>query len=110
MQRPLDILFRDMAPSAAVEAAIERWAARLEHLYGRIQSCAVIVEQPHHHHRQGNRFRVQVDLGVPGREIATRGAEHENAYVAISEAFRAARRQLQDHARIQRGEVKRHVA
>lgn len=110
MQRPLDILFRDMAPSAAVEAAIERWATRLEHLYGRIQSCAVVVEQPHHHHRQGNRFRVQVDLSVPGREIATRGAEHENAYVAISEAFRAARRQLQDHARIQRGDVKRHVA
>jgi ribosome-associated translation inhibitor RaiA len=99
-----------MTPSAAVEAAIERWATRLQHHYGRIQGCAVIVEQPHHHHRKGNRFRVQVDLTVPGREIASRDAEHENAYVAIAEAFRAARRQLQDHARIQRGEVKRHVA
>lgn len=110
MQRPLDITFRDMTPSAAVEAAIERWAARLEHRYGRIQGCTVVVEQPHHHHRQGNRFHVHVELTVPGREIASRGAEHENAYVAIAEAFRAARRQLQDHARIQRGDVKRHVA
>lgn len=99
-----------MTPSAAVEAVIERWVARLARLFGRIQGCAVIVEQPHHHHRQGNRFRVQVDLTVPGREIAARGAEHENAYAAVSGAFRAARRQLQDHARIQRGEVKHHVA
>jgi ribosome-associated translation inhibitor RaiA len=110
MQRPLDITFRSMTPSAAVEAAIDRWATRLEHMYARISGCAVIVEQPHHHHHQGNRFRVHVDLTVPGREIAVRGAEHENAYVAIAEAFRAARRQLRDHARIQRGEVKRHVA
>jgi ribosome-associated translation inhibitor RaiA len=109
MQRPLDITFRDMTPSAAVEDAIERWADRLEHVYGRIQGCAVIVEQPHHHHRQGNRFRIHVDVTVPGGEIAVRGAEHENAYVAIAEAFRAARRQLRDHARIQR-DVRRHVA
>jgi ribosomal subunit interface protein len=110
MQRPIDITFRDMTTSAAVEQVIQTWVARLEHLYGRIQRCAVVVEQPHHHHRQGNLFQVHVDLTVPGREIASRGAEHENVYVAISEAFRATRRQLQDHARIRRGDVKRHVA
>lgn len=99
-----------MTPSAAVEVAIERWAARLQHHYGRIQGCTVIVEQPHHHHRKGNHFRVQVDVTVPRLEIASSDAEHENAYAAIAEAFRAARRQIQDHARIQRGEVKRHVA
>jgi ribosomal subunit interface protein len=110
MQGPVSTTFRDMTTSAAVEQVIQRWVARLEHLYGRIQRCAVVVEQPHHHHQQGNRFHIHVDLTVPGREIVSRGAEHENVYVAIAEAFRAIRRQLQDHARIRRGDVKRHVA
>jgi hypothetical protein len=44
---------------------------------------------------------------VPGREIAVsrdpeRDPGHENIYVAIADAFRAARRQLQDHVHIQR--------
>jgi ribosome-associated translation inhibitor RaiA len=34
--------------------------------------------------------------------------DHENAYLAIQEAFRAMRRQLQDHASRQRGDVKFH--
>jgi ribosome-associated translation inhibitor RaiA len=97
-----------MTPSSTVVAAIERWVARLDHLYGRIQRCVVVVERPHQHHRHGNRFHVHVDLTVPGREIASRGAEHENVYAAVTEAFRATRRQLQDHARIQRGDVKQH--
>ena len=32
--------------------------------------------------------------------------DHEDAYLAINEAFRAMRRQLQDHARRLRGDVK----
>lgn len=98
-----------MEPSESVEAAIEHWARRLERQYGRIQHCAVVVEQPHHHHRRGNRFHVHVDVTVPGREIASRDAEHPNAYAAIAEAFRATRRQLRGHTRIQRGDVKAHV-
>ena len=110
MQTPLDLTFRDMTPNPAVEDAIHRWTARLEHLFGRIQRCAVVVEQPHHHHRRGNRFHVHVDLLVPGHEIAVRGAEHESVYVAVADAFRATRRQLHEHARIRRGDVKHHAA
>ena len=114
MLRPI-ITFRGMTPSPSVEEAITRWVARLEHSYGRILSCAVVIEQPHQHRRRGNVFHVRVDLRVAGRDIAVsrepaRGADHEDVYVALTDAFRAARRQLQDHARIRRGDVKRHVA
>jgi len=110
MHGALDITFRGMTTSASVEDTIRRWVARLDHLYGHIQRCSVVVEQPHLHHRQGNHFQIHVDLTVPGREIAVRGSEAENVYAAIASAFRAGRRQLQDHARIRRGDVKRHVA
>jgi hypothetical protein len=109
MQSPLDVTFRGMSPSASVERSIDSWVARLEHRYGRIQRCSVVVDQPHHHHRHGNSFHIHLDLTVPGREIAVsrepaRSFDHENVYVAVADAFRAARRQLQDHARIQRGD------
>jgi ribosome-associated translation inhibitor RaiA len=99
MQLPVDITFRDMAPSDAVAAAIHSWATRLEPLHRRIVRCAVVVEQPHHHHRRGNLFHVHAALTVPGGEIVSHSAPDENVYVAISDTFRTARRQLQERAR-----------
>jgi ribosome-associated translation inhibitor RaiA len=98
-----------------MEASIKSWVARLEHSYDRIQRCSVHVEVPHQHQRHGNLFHVRIALTVPGREIAvSREPEldpgHEDVYIAIADAFRAARRQLQDHARIRRGDIKSHVA
>ena len=93
---------------------MHRWVARLEHAFERIERCAVVIEVPHRHQRQGNVFHVRVEVTVPDRTIAVSrdpGLDHahEDVYVAIANAFRAARRQLQDHARIQRGDVKIHA-
>jgi ribosome-associated translation inhibitor RaiA len=114
MQTPVEITFRAMDASPAIEATVQKWVERLEQAYERIQRCAVVVEQPHRHHRQGNQFAVHVYLTVPERTIViTRDPSadqtHENAFVALDDAFRAARRQLQEHARMQRGEVKAHA-
>lgn len=114
MPVPVDITFRGMTPSASVEAAVQRWADRIEHSYGRIQRCTVVIEQPHKSQRHGQTFHVRVDLSVPERTISTsrdpgRDPGHEDVYVAIADAFRAARRQLQDHVQILRGEVKLHA-
>jgi hypothetical protein len=114
MPVPVDITFRGMSPSPSVEQAVRRWAGRIENTYGRILRCTVVVEQPHKSQRHGQTFHVRVDLAVPERTISTgrdhgRDPGHEDVYVAIADAFRAARRQLQDHAQIQRGEVKLHA-
>ena len=115
MHKTLEVTFRGMPPSTSVQEAIQQWVGRLEHAYGQIQHCSVVISQPHQHQRHGKLFHVHVDLTVPGRDIAVsrepaRGDDHENVYVAIADAFRAARRQLQDHAQIQRGQVKRQAA
>jgi len=113
MQLPIDITFRGMTPSASVEGAIRRWTDRIERTYGRVQRCSVVVEQPHLHRTHGNRFRVRVELVAPGGAIEVShdsaiDSDHENVYVAVADAFRAARRQLQDRVRIARGDVKTH--
>jgi cold shock CspA family protein len=113
MEQPLQITYRDVPASAAADARIREEAAQLEQFYDRIQRCRVVVELPHRHQRQGNLYAVRVDLTVPGHEIVI-GREpseqhaHEDLYVAIRDAFAAAKRQLQDFARRDRAETKRH--
>jgi ribosome-associated translation inhibitor RaiA len=111
MQIPVDVTFRGMDPSPAVEAAIDAWVERLGHAYKRIQRCHVWIDQPHHHRRRGARFHVKLVVQTPGAELAI-GHEHghPDVYLALGDAFAAARRRLQDHARIERGDVKRHAA
>lgn len=113
MKLPLQIAFRDIPPSEALEADIRKKVAKLEQIFDRIMSCRVVVEAPHGHHNKGRLYHVSIDLTVPGEElVVNRSAEknhaHENAYVAVRDAFNAARRMLQDFVRKQRGEVKNH--
>ena len=98
--------FRDMPPSPALQAAAERWVARLEQVFDRIVGCHVAIEKPHRHHLHGSAFQVNIKLAIPGASIAVTNQLNEDAYVALADAFRAARRQLLEHARVQRGFVK----
>lgn len=116
MQMPLQITFRNMEPSAAVEDRVRERAARLDQYYDRIMSCRVVIESPHRHHHQGKVFHVRIDLTLPqgGELIVNRESEqdhaHEDVFVAVRDAFDAMQRQVQDYARKQRGEVKSHPA
>ncbi len=116
MQIPLQITFRDMEPSEAVEARIREKAAKLEQYYDKIISCRVMVEAPHGHHHQGRLYQVRIDLSVPDGELVVnrehhhKDHSHEDVYVAIRDAFEAMKRQLQDHVRVRRGKTKQHEA
>lgn len=137
MEIPLKVTFRNMPPSKAVEDNIREKATKLDSLYDRIMRCEVIVEAPHRHHHKGKAYQVRIDLTVPGGELVvnraprrleaaraprveespaelmenhepSKHAAHEDVYVAIRDAFNAAGRKLQDHARRRRGKVKLH--
>lgn len=114
MQLPLQITFRHMDPSAALEARIRQRAEELDQFFDRIISCRVVVEKGARRHQQGNIFEVRVDLSIPGREIVV-GREpglnhaHEDPYVALRDAFDAVRRLLDDSVRRRRGEAKTHA-
>ncbi len=112
---PLQITWRGMDPSPAVDADIRAKAEKLKQSYDHIVSLRVTVEAPHAHHHKGRLYRLHIDVRVPGKEIAvTRDPgehhAHEDLYVATRDAFDAARRQLKDYAQVRRGKVKRHSA
>lgn len=111
---PVEITFRNTSPSPALEAAIQRWVDRLVRIEPRMVRCAVVVERPHRKQRSGQPFHIRVEVAIPdglivvGRDPAHDDA-HTDAYVAVADAFRAARRQLQDAIEIRRGDVKLHA-
>ncbi|XXF78624.1 HPF/RaiA family ribosome-associated protein [Myxococcaceae bacterium GXIMD 01537] len=103
MKRALQVTFRGMETSEALSEHIHQEAGKLEQFFDGIVGCHVVVEEPHRHKQQGRHFHVRVDLHVPGKEIVVgRDTEehraHEDAYVAVSDAFDNARRQLQHYA------------
>jgi len=115
MKLPLQVVFRNMEPSAAIEAAVRERAGKLDQFYEHIMSCRVVIELHHRHHHQGNIYHVRVDVKVPEAEIVAsrEPAEHhahEDVYVAIRDAFNAVRRRLEDYIRRRRGVVKAHEA
>lgn len=131
MQLPLQVTFRNMEASGAVQGWIEEEVARLESLYRPVMGCRVAVEVPHRHHKKGVQYHVRIDLTVPGGELVIKhqpsargralqagrreitkdlevGVPHKNLRQAIDDAFKAAARRLQDYARRQNGRVKTH--
>ncbi len=128
---PVQITFRHMPPSPAAESRIQEEAADLDRYFGRITSVHVVVEAPHRHHQHGRGFHVNIVIDVPGSSIVINHEpslhstltqaeteqwekhlethpDHKDLYVCIRDAFNAARRRLEDYARIMRGDTKHH--
>lgn len=113
MSIPLEIVFHNLDRSPAVENAVRERVAKLEQIAPNATSCRVTVEAPHRNHQQGNLYTVRIDLRYPGGEALARRAPsahraHEDVLVALRDAYRATRRQLQDQARRRRGQIKSH--
>jgi ribosome-associated translation inhibitor RaiA/cold shock CspA family protein len=113
MQKPLQVTFRNVEPSPALESAVRERAEKLEKFCDQIIGCRVIVESPHKHHHQGNLYNLRIYLTVPDKEIVVQRSpdedhSREDPYVAVRDAFDSVRRQLEDYVRQRRGKIKLH--
>lgn len=108
MQSLLKLTVHGVDHSAALETHIRSKVEKLEEFFEHIISCHVVVEMPHKHQQQGRQFNVRIDIGVPGNEIVVTRDHAEDVYVALRNAFDAAKRQLKDYAHKVRGDVKTH--
>lgn len=102
MEQPVQITFHDVEATDAIKSAIEERVGHLERFYDKIASCRVVIESPHRHQNKGRIYHVKIKMTVPGdelvisREPEQHGA-HEDLYVAINDAFKEARRQLEHY-------------
>ena len=111
MNVPLQIAVRNVEVADATKDVIRAHADKLDQFYDRITACRVLVDVPQRHPvGEPIAYNVRIDLTVPGAELVVKRKPRADLMTAIQDAFDAAGRRLQDHVRVQRGDVKRHAA
>lgn len=118
---PVQITYGAVNQSDALDALIEKEAAKLLRFFDRIVSCRVLIDKPHRHHLRGAPLYVRIEVGVPGEELVVshtpetrhtleedgsarveKVSEEDPVYrdapLAIRDAFRKARRLLRDYS------------
>lgn len=108
MKLPLQITAHNLEMTDAIEAAVKKKAEKLDQFSDRITSCKVVVECPHRHHKKGVMYNIHIDISVPGAELIVKREPNIDLYVALRDAFDAARRQLLEYKDRQSGHVKNH--
>lgn len=113
MQLPLEITYRNLDPSEALENNVREHAQKLDLFFDHIMSCRVMVEAPHHHHHKGNLYHVRIDVTVPDGELVANREDdlhhsYDDPYVAIRDAFDKMARQLEHWSDMRQREVKTH--
>lgn len=104
MQTPLNVTFRNIEPSEAVEATVRRRFQDLGRLHPRIVDGDVTIEAPQKRKVSGRAFKVHLRVGVPGPDInvtreSEEGSAAENVNLAINDAFDTAGRLLVERKR-----------
>jgi ribosome-associated translation inhibitor RaiA len=102
MQTLVEIDFQGMDAKPDIRSAIAAHVSELERQYGRATACRVVLKAPGGHHRTGGLYEVNIRMALPnGREVnvastAQADQRHSDLTFAINDAFKRARRQLQD--------------
>jgi ribosome-associated translation inhibitor RaiA len=114
MQTPPQIEFQNLSPTQAVRDAIAKHVEGLEQRWGCMTACRVVVKGPSERHHSGGLYDIHIRLALPdGREVnvertAPEDERRADLDFAINNAFKRARRQLQDQVRRMQGQVKQH--
>jgi cold shock CspA family protein/ribosome-associated translation inhibitor RaiA len=116
VQETVQVDFQGMQQSETLRALILERVAGLEDRFGRITACRVVVKAPGQHHRTAGLYEIHIRLALPeGKEVdightPQLDERHADVRFAINDAFKRARRQLQDQVRRLQGHVKTHDA
>lgn len=97
---PCQIIFKGTDPSEAARVEVRAWLDRLGALTTPMIGGQVVIEAVDEGRREDRRFHVRMELTMPQGVVVVgpdhpSNAAHEDVYVAIRNAFRAARRQLE---------------
>jgi ribosomal subunit interface protein len=114
MQGPVEISFKGVKKTAALEDLINQKIAKLEKICDYMISCRVAVELPQKYPDTGNPYRVRIDIKIPpshelvAKQSASEGDMHDPLDTVIAKTFQAAERQLKELKDKQHGELKTH--
>ena len=102
------ITYRDLDPSNALNAIIEKRINKLERYASNIMRSRVVLESPHNHKHKGKEFRATIEIDVKGKPITVR-RDDPSIHIAVRDAFNTAERKLKsctEQLQSKRGQTK----
>jgi ribosomal subunit interface protein len=101
MKPVVDVIYRDLDTSAALNEVISKKLEKLTRFNDQILHSRVILDTPHNHKHKGKQFRASIELDLKGHPIAVT-RDDESIHVAVREAFMSAERKLKQVTQKQR--------
>jgi len=95
MKPAVDVVYRDLDASNALNSIIDKKIAKLSRYSDQIMHSRVVLDAPHNHKHKGKQYRASIELGMKGSPL-TITQDDESIHIAVREAFNAAERKLKD--------------
>lgn len=101
MKAAVDVVYRDLDFSAALNDVISKKLEKLNRYSDQIIHSRVVLDTPHNHKHKGKQFRASIELDIKGHPIAVT-QDNESIHLAVRDAFSSAERKVKQIAAKQR--------
>ena len=101
MKSAVDVLYRDLESSPALNEIISKKLQKLNRYSDQIIHSRVVLDTPHNHKHKGKQFRASIEIDIKGHPIAVT-QDNESIHVAVRDAFLTAERKVKQIAARQR--------
>lgn len=93
MKSAVDVVYRDLNSSAALNDIITKKLEKLNRYTDQIVHSRVVLDIPHNHKHKGKQFRASIELDIKGHPVAIT-QDDESIHVAVRDAFSSAERKV----------------
>lgn len=93
MKPAVDVVYRDLDSSAALNDIITKKLEKLNRYTDQIVHSRVVLDIPHNHKHKGKQFRASIELDIKGHPVAIT-QDDESIHVAVRDAFSSAERKV----------------
>ena len=93
MKPAVDVIYRDLDSSAALNAVINKKIDKLNRFNDQILHSRVVLDIPHNHKHKGKQFRASIELDLRGGAVAVT-QDDESIHIAVRDAFLTAERKI----------------
>lgn len=93
MKPAVDVIYRDLDSSAALNEVINKRVEKLNRFSDQIIHSRVVLDIPHNHKHKGKQYRASIELDVKGGAVAV-AQDDESIHVAVRDAFLTAERKI----------------
>nr|WP_324259112.1 HPF/RaiA family ribosome-associated protein [Cellvibrio fontiphilus] len=97
MKPAVDVVYRDLDSSSALNDIITKKLEKLNRYTDQIVHSRVVLDAPHQHKHKGKQYRASIELDIKGHPVAIT-QDDESIHVAVRDAFSSAERKVKQIA------------